>query len=199
MSATPGWYPDPSDERIMRFWNGNDWTTERSVPVVVDERPTTAGLPGNGAGQFQMPQISTLGWLFFGGAALVSLGAMLPWVEVQNAYGMGVKATPPGGSAAFLWTLAGIVVWLAWPARVGAVSKGRVIGLTVVGSFLALCVFTNFAAFGEAHDKNPGANISPGMGLWIYTVGTGLVVAAIVKSWLALRKAAPTGTGTVLA
>ena len=204
MSATPGWYPDPSNPQIMRFWNGSEWTTGRSVPVGIGEQPAartpaTTGTSTTGV-QFQMPQLSTLAWLTFGGVALVALGAMLPWVEVHTAYGYSVRETPQGGSAFLFWLLGAAIVALAWPARTGTLSKARCIGLTVIGSYLTLCAFTNIAAVGKLNDEHPGAGISGGMGLWIYTLGTGLIVAGIVKAWLARRKeAAASATSTVLA
>ena len=38
-NAGPGWYYDPDDEAIYRYWDGHDWTDHRS-DTVLSEIPT---------------------------------------------------------------------------------------------------------------------------------------------------------------
>ena len=50
--APPGWYPDPSGEATLRFWEGTVWTSQtcNAAPRRHNEPPTgTTGLPGSGA------------------------------------------------------------------------------------------------------------------------------------------------------
>ena len=34
VNAGPGWYYDPEDEAIYRYWNGEQWTDHRSDTVL---------------------------------------------------------------------------------------------------------------------------------------------------------------------
>ena len=43
---TPGWYADPSDSQLLRWWNGTEWSDHTqpmpSRPVLVQEAPQDA-------------------------------------------------------------------------------------------------------------------------------------------------------------
>lgn len=49
MSAAPGWYPDPSGQPGVRFWDGRGWTSQTSA------LPGDAGAGGAGGGHPQRP------------------------------------------------------------------------------------------------------------------------------------------------
>jgi hypothetical protein len=35
----PGWYPDPTSQGSMRWWDGTTWTTPPQLPVVTEFPP----------------------------------------------------------------------------------------------------------------------------------------------------------------
>ena len=44
MPATPaGWYPDPNDPYTQRYWDGTQWTENRSPIAAVQQKPPTNG------------------------------------------------------------------------------------------------------------------------------------------------------------
>jgi hypothetical protein len=236
MTSIPGWYPDPSDDRIMRYWDGAQWKGERSLggtaavgdtetaseaqtvappaPEVVAPRvapPTVAPptIPPPAAAPPQAPasapttvgsrvQISVTAWLLFGGAAIVALGSLLPWVQVTGLFGATISSSPQGGGPVFLMALAGGVVWLGWPSRLGRVSKGRCIGVTLIVGLLSIFVFSNFGDISNYQQKYPGSGINAGPGLYIYTAGVVAIWVGVVRAWLALRARAVEGGGGVI-
>jgi Protein of unknown function (DUF2510) len=50
----PGWYPDPKQDRRLRWWDGADWSTYvRPVPLQMPERVSSSGSampPGDALG-----------------------------------------------------------------------------------------------------------------------------------------------------
>ncbi|MFI1919377.1 DUF4041 domain-containing protein [Nocardia sp. NPDC020380] len=45
-TAPPNWYPDPQDGRLLRYWDGNEWTGDRQAISAVDAVQGTQ--PGGG-------------------------------------------------------------------------------------------------------------------------------------------------------
>jgi hypothetical protein len=228
MNTAPGWYPDPTDDRIMRFWDGMQWNGERSLsgatpvdavaPAVAAMAPAVAAVapavPAFAAPKtkISVPRLTRTGWFLFAGCAVAAVGTMLPWEQDTTPLGGQLTAGPssvPGGIALLL-ALLGLIVWIGWPARDGQLSKGRCIGLTVVGALLMFFVFAKFAALGDAQSKsssldssgasdlfgvpqtNLGLSYHAGSGLYIYAAGVVAICVGIVRAWFARRAGAST-------
>jgi hypothetical protein len=208
MTTERGWYPDPSDEHTMRFWTGTQWMGERvwdgtewidQIDPDMNVAPTATPQPTVAAPVATRPPMSRTAWLLFAGCAVAAVGSMLPWEQDTTPFGGQVSAGPssvPGG-VAMLMALLAAVVWVGWPTRVGAMSKKRRVGLTVVAAALSIFAFGEFAALGNA-DLNGGSDLfggtptgglsyHAGSGLYIYTAGVLAVWVGVVRAWLARR------------
>lgn len=203
MTTAAGWYPDPTEENTMRFWNGTQWQGERHL-MGADAAPEPQ-LPA--ADTFapaatRMP-MTTTSWFLFGGAALAAVGSLLPWEQDTTPFGTHVTAGPTSvpGAAAMLLGLLAAVVWIAWPTRTGNLTKARRVGLTVVIAALTFFVVAKFAALGHAQSS---ANADPnsetdffgtgatmtygaGLGLYIYAAGNVALWIGAVRAWRARR------------
>lgn len=82
MSPTPGWYPDPDNEQLARYWDGEGWTEHRA-PAPSQQAVPAPWIPAPDALRVQSQKnpllvvggLVTAGMLFFcGGAAF--LGAV---------------------------------------------------------------------------------------------------------------------------
>jgi len=185
MNTAPGWYPDPSDDRIMRFWDGTQWNAERSLSgtATVDDVPPAASGSTVVKTKISVPRLTRTGWFLFAGCAVAAVGTMLPWEQDTTPLGGQLTAGPssvPGG-VAMLLALLGLIVWIGWPARDGQLSKARCVGLTIVGALLMFFVFAKFAACRRAHHgrgrlstcchptRRRGCRVtdSRGRGIWI--------------------------------
>lgn len=47
-SAPPNWYPDPSASRLLRYWDGTQWT-EHTSPMATAGTPPVPGASGGGS------------------------------------------------------------------------------------------------------------------------------------------------------
>jgi hypothetical protein len=204
MTTERGWYPDPSNEHTMRFWTGTQWMGERvwdgdawvdQVDPAINARPSAAA-----AVEIAAPAtpkltavavrsaLSPTAWLVFGGAAVAALASFLPWVQATGPYGNTVSAAPQGGGPVFLMCLCAVVVWIAWPTRVGNLSMRRRVGVSVLVVVLSIFVFSNFGDLGTLQRQNPGANINGGAGLYLYTAGVVALWIGVVRTWLTDRR-----------
>jgi hypothetical protein len=209
MNTAPGWYPDPTDDRIMRFWDGSQWNAERSLTgaAQVDDVAPAAPATTVPKTKISVPRLTRTGWFLFAGCAVAAIGTMLPWEQDTTPLGGQITAGPssvPGGIALLL-ALLGLIVWIGWPARDGELSKGRCVGLTIVGALLMFFVFAKFAALGDAQSKsanldtsgasdlfgvpqtNLGLSYHAGSGLYIYGAGVVSICVGIVRAWFARR------------
>ncbi|HTK16942.1 MAG TPA: DUF2510 domain-containing protein [Acidimicrobiia bacterium] len=214
MNTAPGWYPDPSDDRIMRFWDGTQWNAERSLSgtATVDDVPPAASGSTVVKTKISVPRLTRTGWFLFAGCAVAAVGTMLPWEQDTTPLGGQLTAGPssvPGG-VAMLLALLGLIVWIGWPARDGQLSKARCVGLTIVGALLMFFVFAKFAALGNAQSQsanldtsgasdlfgvpqtNLGLTYHAGSGLYIYGAGVVAICVGVVRAWFARRAAALT-------
>jgi Protein of unknown function (DUF2510) len=208
MTTAPGWYPDPSNDHIMRFWDGTQWNAERSLSGTATVDAVALPVLSSVATKVAtLPRLSRTAWCLFAGCAVAAVGTMLPWEQDTTSFGGQVTAGPssvPGGLAVLLALLAAIV-WIGWPARVGHLSKARCVGLTIVGALLAFFVFAKFAALGNAQSQssnlgsaggsdifgdaqtNLGLSYHAGSGLYIYGAGVVSICVGVVRAWFARR------------
>ena len=202
MTAAPGWYPDPSDERTMRFWNGSEWNAERSIAGQIATASPAAGAgivsPSGPAGLATRFPMTPTGWFLLGGAAIAALGTLLPWEQDTTPLGTHVTAGPTSvaGGAAMLLGLLAAVVWIAWPSRVGSLSKARRLGVMAIAALLALFVFAkvNAIATASSHSASdsdlglfgavPSMSYGPGLGLFVYGAGVAAIWIGAVRAWL---------------
>jgi hypothetical protein len=203
MTTAPGWYPDPTEERTMRYWNGTQWQGERTLMVAgATPEPQLPVADTSAPIAIRMP-MTTTSWFLFGGAALAALGSLLPWEQDTTPFGTHVTAGPTSvpGAAAMLLGLLAAVVWIAWPTRTGNLTKARRVGLTVVIAALTFFVFAKFAALGNAQssanaDSNSGTDLfgtgatmtyGAGLGLYIYAAGNVALWIGAARAWRARR------------
>jgi hypothetical protein len=207
-TAAAGWYADPSDDRIIRFWDGSQYTAEHNLSGVAAEGGIVSTVPTSlQAKALAWPQLSRTAWALFAGCAVAAVGTMLPWEQDTTPFGGQLTAGPssvPGGLALLLGLLAAIV-WIGWPARAGRLSKARCVGLTVVGALLAFFVFAKFASLASAQSQSSslgsssgtdlfgdtqtslGLSYHAGSGLYIYAVGVISICAGVARAWFARR------------
>jgi hypothetical protein len=203
--ANAGWYPDPTDERVMRYWNGAEWTTERALNVPAEE---VARAPAAQVSAFQtfterFPMTKTA-WFVFGGVALAAIGVLMPWEHDTTAVGSISRGpTSAAGGAVLLFTLLAAVVWVAWPSRTEELSKARRISLGVLAAVLGFFVVAKFAslahASAQAHAQSANADdelfaglgsmteisYGPGLGLFVYAAGVLTITIGLTHAWIA--------------
>lgn len=149
----------------------------------------------------QWGQVTRNGWWLLGGAVLVFIGSLLPWVQA-SAGGAGVSSHPGGGAVVIFLALAICTVVAAWPLLTGVLSKRRLLGTTVVVAVLTLFAITNWSDLHNVQQQVNGATdglgstvtVSAGSGLVLYTLGVVVLCVLIVRLWLFRRHAAPTAT-----
>lgn len=135
-----GWYPDPDDGALQRFWNGSRWTNSRmpmSVGVPLETEPQVGEpLPVELEGQTGLPPAAwyadpenPAGMRYWDGSR---------WTEHRTDY----RAEPPKPQASEGMVVAGYILAFLFPiagAVIGAMLMGRgnrhgpwVLGLSVV-------------------------------------------------------------------
>lgn len=73
-AAAPGWYPDPMDSAILRWWDGAEWS-DRIKPVDGEAEPSPTDVPsGNRKRSLRTAAIAGALALVAGGAALAFSG-----------------------------------------------------------------------------------------------------------------------------
>src|SRR3954453_3206405 len=161
MASAVGWYPDPTDPAVQRYWDGSRWSeaADAGVAAASDPPPVapTVVTPPVAAPTvgFSIPTLSTTARLVFGGWGDPAIGPPVPWERDTTPFGGTVTQGPTDAGAGLVVLLALLagVVWTAWPLREGSLSTRRLIGVTVLAAVLAMFVFGKLAALGNAQDK----------------------------------------------
>ena len=181
-----GWYRDPAGEHALRYWDGATWTAGvRNDSVGL--RPAWAERPGlarsararsrRGPGSF--PVVVVIG------AALMIVGAVLPWREAQVGH-LSVSSTGIDGDGALTIVFAaGIVVLLV------VLAGSRLLGWSLVALSAAAGAFALYEIVDtsrKAHDLVHAAasgrvTASVGAGPWVVLLGA---LVALVGAVLAL-------------
>lgn len=133
-------------------------------------------------------QMSPNGWILIGGAVVVFIGSLLPWVQATGGFGITVSASPRSGGVVLFLLLAAAAVALGWPATGGSLSRRRWIGLTLVAVLLSIFAATNWSDLSSVERANPGADVSAGGGLLLYTAGVVALWVCVVRLHLARRR-----------
>ena len=93
----PGWYPDPNDPSIQRYFNGTEWTNLPAPPPISSTPSGTAPSPPPSAQTIERDPRTVLCWAVVAGGALLSIGTLFAWMTAsagiisvsRNAFQMG--------------------------------------------------------------------------------------------------------------
>jgi hypothetical protein len=203
MSAEPGWFPDPVDSRVTRFWTGSEWGDELVWNGASwQQRPALPPPFGVPAGSLSSPAAvaaaptkarrSSAQLLMFVGAAVVVGGACLPWEKTQLFAGISTSRGPlDGGGIVIVVVFVAAVVWLA-SVPYSTMSPRRrwtLWLLAVVGALWVAVVFKSIdndkKILDIGGDLLQGSHVQVGSGLFVFAAGIGLI-------WLGLIGAAMT-------
>jgi hypothetical protein len=143
--------------------------------------------------------------LMLAGAALVGVGALLPWEEDTGPFGVEVTKNLPGGGVALVVGLAAFVAWTGWTLRSSRVSKSQHVGVVIVAAVLGMLALAKFGALAGAQHKVDAANnngpmggflaehdlslhYGAGSGLYLHFVGVVAMSIGIVRVWFSRRR-----------
>ena len=205
-----GWYPDPTDARVMRYWDGIEWKGERVLNVPASTTTAAPDVPDEPA--LQLSTVATLAerfpmtktsWFLFSGVAVAALGVLMPWEHDTMALSSISRGpTASAGGAVLLFVLLGITAWVAWPSRTQALSKKRRVALSVLVGVLGFFVIAKFASLAHANAQAhaqavkedsglfPGlgsateVSYGPGFGLFMYAAGVVTMTIGLTQKWL---------------
>ncbi|MGN6609488.1 MAG: DUF2510 domain-containing protein [Jatrophihabitans sp.] len=198
--TTPGWYPDPQDGAVRRYWSGTEW----GPPQRWDGRSWVADLPvasaagpayppgshpaapypaaaappiGPGAG---LPRVPRRLWVAAAGAALVVLGCLLPWASQNNGFStQTISGTDANGGVLDL------VLGLVLLGLLAVVVRGRagakaLWGALVVGAVIVVVCVANMSNLADVIDQEQASGVSDVLGTDTGTkVGVGIVLVLV--------------------
>jgi hypothetical protein len=202
-----GWHADRDDPLVTRFWNGEKWTDERrwsGTDWVHGFAPPVRATPG---GPPVVPSVAAAGRL---GAALAGatttfkcllgatfatvIGYFVPVAVVTGDSGASeaVNLADAGGIGVLIPAAAAATLWLAWPARQGVVSRGRLWGIGAIAGLIGLFAVGGVVAMGHTtREEDFGVTtitqsqtVDPGLGLLLLLAA---VAAQAVGIYLAIR------------
>lgn len=168
-----GWYPDPAQPGLQRYWDGYAWTaaTAPLTPLVLPEQPADLSAREVARSVYGVPTgrwgFGDVGWftLFVVGTIVASVLIFLPAVFLfEDA--ITLEGTIDGSTAAGSWLtttaqlvfFAGLVAWplivgwrksSGWRAAYGFVVSWRALGIGLVGgiaTFISMVVLTALTA-----------------------------------------------------
>lgn len=191
--TNPGWYADPHDQLVTRYWDGARWTAARrwdGTSWVDQAVPAPAAPAAPVATTATTARTSRTFKMFVGSAFAAALGYVVPVGTVTSEYGASDPRTlgDAGGYGVLVLAAAAATVWMAWPSRNGGVvSRGALWGIGAMAGLIAFFSMALFSAMGTT-EENLGygtisSTVEPGLGLF-------LLVAAVITQSIGIVMAA---------
>jgi hypothetical protein len=209
-----GWYRDPSERYEHRWWNGSEWTPHvmtlglRSIDyggdgpasspheheAGRDAEPTTDDADGDvpagdpAADPPRWPPV-ICGTVLLG-AALLAIGAVLPWAEASAASASFSSSGIDGNGGAALVAALGLALLCTLTRRTKSVAAAM-IGIAVIVGAIALHDARDIAdRADELMRRLPNASAGVGVGVWVALAGA---VVALVGGLIAFLVATRSG------
>ncbi len=199
-SHPPAWLPDPLGRYQFRYWDGAEWTDQVSTngsherdPLGLAPGPApVAGVPV--AHPVSVAPRPRPAWsaqvqlLVFGGAALMIVGSLLPWVKAEAGF-LTVTKNGIDGDGTLTLVLAGMVALLFALLR-QATAAGWIV--VVLGGFAgAIALYDTIDVSQKADELTNSSSLVPvsasvGVGLWV-TLAAAIVI--LVGGIVALAEA----------
>lgn len=182
----PGWYPDPSDPSLQRYFNGTEWTN-LPAPPPIDATPQTVTAPES-APVFEGDSRTVLCWAIVVGGALLSIGTLLAWMTAsagvinvsRNAFQMGAHESVTVDGPIVL--VLGLIILGIGIARLTNSSMPRLVQRSPVIAGLGAAVILGYdyhAIQQWAQSLNSTFALgSVGTGFWVCCVGDLLAIGA---------------------
>jgi len=207
-SFTTGWYPDPADPRVSRFWTGAQWAGERfwDGSGWVDRAPlgptpwpasgTSGYQPGGGTpGAVNQwggvvgptprpalsPRIRNRVFATLIGAACIVIGALLPWASQNNGFATStIDGTSAGGGQISI--VIGLIIGvLAALFLAGTIGRRSTVGTLVLGALVVVIAVANLANLEDIIKKEADVPGLSGTGAGTQA-GAGLLVLLVGSS-----------------
>lgn len=179
-TTTPaGWYADPADRSLQRWWDGSAWThhvqiAQTGQAVVVSHAVVADAAPRREA------------TAAVGAAGAVGLGAILPWMSFGGESISMMQAAP--GVALVFMGAAGFLGWYGYRA----LTSGRVRYSAIACAVLVLGFFI-------AGSNTPPDEVEMGIGAALAIFGLLAQIWTLVVLWRHEKKINGIETGTVAA
>ena len=194
----PGWYPDPSDPSMQRYFNGTEWT-DLPAPPPTDRAMSAKPQIGDTDPAVMEDSRTVLSWTVVAGGALVALGSLLAWMTAtagifsisRNAFQLGdhESMTVDGPIVMVL----GLLLIGIGVARLTNTSMPRFVQKSpiIVGLGVALVLGYDYQSIHQwaLSLNSSGALGSVGTGYWVCCVGDALAILAGIGLLSSERKA----------
>ncbi len=198
MSVTePGWYPDPNDPSVQRYFNGTAWTDLPTPPPLISAPATSRAVPTSAT--FEEDPRTVLCWTVAASGALVALGALLPWMTAssgfisisRNAFQMGARESMTTDGPIVL--VLGLILVGIGVARLTNTAMPRFVQRSPIIAGLGIGVVLGYD-YHSIHQwaaslNSSGALGSVGAGFWVCCVGDVLAILAGIGLMSSERRA----------
>jgi hypothetical protein len=169
-----------------------------SAPAAHSQNPAVGGPTlGDPAAAFKASAaaIPLAAWLLFGALGIALVSIFLPWATISFG---GLSESAPLDGADKIWDLLLItggaaLVWATFTLR--QAERATFIGLTVVTGILVIDVIIDWATLSSAAaqmgETDSGLDVSPAIGIILYTAAVAFLAVRIVLHWISRSQAQP--------
>lgn len=184
-----GWYPDPYDQRVERWWDGVRWRGEPRARVTTALPAPPAPAPAPAVARSDRALLWPLTTAVAGTGMVV--GSFLPWTVLSGTFGerVSVAGTSHGGDG--WWSVVlGVVV-----AAAGLLSLSRPRRSATVVADLGAITAAVLMIYELAHRLTGSGVLGPtnAIGIWDIGLGAGLAIASTAAVLSLLGAAGITG------